>query len=211
MTPNPKPDFSDTAIDTTTGIDADIAILGGGLVGLSLALAFADTRVGAGLRVALVDNNPTDIWSKAKFDGRASAITATSRVMLDTLGVWSAIADHAEPMRDIIVTDSEPGAVAHPVLLKFEAPGGHDSRGTVAAHMIENVRLGAALAQQVTGTGTVLVIAPRQGHRLSARPGQRRTRVGLRAHGQGAAGDRRRWQAVVAARRRQYRDRRLGL
>lgn len=138
-------------------IDADIVILGGGLVGLSMALAFGDSRIGAGLRVALVDNNTPDIWSKSEFDGRASAITAASRTMLEALGVWPDVADHAQPMRDIIVTDSRPGDVSRPVLLKFEPARG---RGDVAAHMVENVRLGSALADRVAATETVVVIAP---------------------------------------------------
>ncbi len=143
--------------EDAAGMPADIAILGGGLVGLSLALAFADTNVGAGLRVVLVDNKAPDVWAATEFDGRASAITAASRTMLDALGVWSGVEQHAQPMHDIVVTDSEPGDVSRPALLTFEH---RDGPGGVAAHMVENIRLGSALADRVAAVDGVQIIAP---------------------------------------------------
>lgn len=72
----------------------DIVIAGGGMVGLAMALALADTS----LRVALVDQKaprpsaelpPLD---EPRFDNRVSALTPASAAFLDELGVWSPLA-----------------------------------------------------------------------------------------------------------------------
>ncbi len=132
---------------------ADIAIIGGGLVGLGLALALDR----AGFRTALVDRAELSTWHDLKFDGRASAITATSRTMLDALGVWAEVADHAQPMNDIVVTDSRPGATARPTLLHFDAEA---KAGEPAANMLENRMLGKALAHAVEASRRITVHAP---------------------------------------------------
>ena len=69
----------------------DVLIAGGGHVGLTLALALR--RAAPSLSVTLVDAaGPTH------HDGRASAIAAAGRRMLETLGVWQAMADEAQPI-----------------------------------------------------------------------------------------------------------------
>jgi 2-octaprenyl-6-methoxyphenol hydroxylase len=135
----------------------DVAIVGGGLVGLAAALALADEAAGAGLRVVLIDRNPLSVWDDITFDGRASAITATSRRMLDMLGVWAAVAEHAQPMTDIVVTDSRPGAAARPTLLRFDTGTG---AGEPASHMVENRHMGQALAGRVSAEPGIAVLAP---------------------------------------------------
>lgn len=132
---------------------ADAAIVGGGLVGMALAMAMDR----AGMRVVLVDRAPLSIWRDAAFDGRASAITASSRAMLDALGAWPRIARHAQPMADIVVTDSRPGAKARPVLLHFDTKA---KDGEAAAFMIENRVLGERLAALVRESPAIEVVAP---------------------------------------------------
>lgn len=157
----------------------DAVVVGGGLVGLAEALALADGGAGAGLTVALVDRNRPAVWSDHGFDGRAVAITATSRRMLDMLGVWEAVADRAQPMTDIVVTDSRPGAVARPTLLQFDTGAG---TGEPASHMVENRHLGQALAARVAAEPGIAVIAP--GSVLSVDRTGARARIALegRAH-----------------------------
>ncbi len=138
--------------ETTSG-QTDIAIVGGGLVGLSLALAM-DL---AGVRTVLVDRSPLSIWHDAAFDGRASAITASSRAMLEALGAWSHIAHHAQPMVDIVVTDSRLGEKARPTLLHFDTDA---KDGEAAAFMMENRVLGERLAALVGESSTIRVVAP---------------------------------------------------
>ncbi|MEM7439554.1 MAG: FAD-dependent monooxygenase [Pseudomonadota bacterium] len=118
--------------------DADIIIVGGGLNGPALGLALA--RIG--LRVTIVDALPAAKRASKKFDGRGYALALTSVRMLQALGVWQGLTDHAQPILDIKVSDGRPGEGASPHHLHFdhreidEGPMGH---------MVEDRYLRAAL------------------------------------------------------------------
>lgn len=105
----------------------DILIVGGGLNGPALALACA----AAGLRVTVVDAVRTDRRRRPGFDGRAYALALTSRRLLSRIGVWDAVADEAQPMLEIKVTDGRAGDGPAPWWLHFdhaeieEGPMGH--------------------------------------------------------------------------------------
>jgi len=72
--------------------DFDIAVVGGGMVGASMALAAAL----GGLRVALLERNePGRDWPQPGYDLRVSALTRASQVMLQNLGAWR----HMQSMR----------------------------------------------------------------------------------------------------------------
>jgi 2-octaprenyl-6-methoxyphenol hydroxylase len=87
-------------------------------------------------------------------DARASAIAAAPRRMFDALGVWGAVADEAQPILDMVVTDSRVDDAARPVFLTF---GGEIEPGEPFAHMIENRRLIAALATKAASAGVNLM------------------------------------------------------
>lgn len=123
---------------------ADIVIAGGGIVGLSLALALR--RSDPGLEIAVVERAAR----AGADDGRASAIAAAAREMLTALGVWSAIADTAQPINEMIVTDSRSGDVVRPVFLTFE---GVLDDGAAFAQMVPNVVLTAALGDAARAAG----------------------------------------------------------
>ena len=80
----------------------DVAIVGGGMVGASLALALAGTRV----RVALIEAVRADAAGQASFDERTTALGNGSQRILDTLGVWAQLAAHAGPVREIQVSEA---------------------------------------------------------------------------------------------------------
>ena len=80
----------------------DVAIVGGGMVGASLALALAGTR----LRVALIEAVRADAAGQASFDERTTALGNGSQRILDTLGVWAQLAVHAGPVREIQVSEA---------------------------------------------------------------------------------------------------------
>ena len=107
--------------------DSDIIIVGGGLNGAVLALAAAQ----AGFSVTLIDRLSTDTLTAPNFDGRAYALALTSCNMLRHLGLWPRLADHAQPMLEIKVTDGRAGEGASPWMLHFdhaeleEGPMGH--------------------------------------------------------------------------------------
>jgi 2-octaprenyl-6-methoxyphenol hydroxylase len=79
----------------------DIAIVGGGMVGASLAVALAPL----GLKIALVEAVPHDSASQPSFDERTTALSNGSRRILETLGVWSGVQSLATPIRKIHVSD----------------------------------------------------------------------------------------------------------
>ena len=120
----------------------DIIVIGAALNGLAAALALGGRNVKRPLDVVVVDRKDPESFASNSFDGRASAITAAARRMFEALGVWQAVAHEAQPMADIIVTDSATPGAARPVLLQF---GPDDMRGGPSSHMIENRHLYAAM------------------------------------------------------------------
>ncbi|QIG48186.1 2-octaprenyl-6-methoxyphenyl hydroxylase [Nordella sp. HKS 07] len=131
---------------------ADILIAGAALNGLAAAVALAGPKALRPLDILILDQADPTKYARDTFDGRASAITASSRRMLDALGVWEAILPHAQPMRDIIITDSKLGATARPALLHF---GEEDHGGEPSAHMVENRHLYGALLDAALASPTV--------------------------------------------------------
>jgi 2-octaprenyl-6-methoxyphenol hydroxylase len=79
----------------------DVAIVGGGMVGASLAAALTPL----GLRVALVESVPLQSESQPSFDERTTALSNGSRRILASMGVWDAVAPEAAPIRRIHVSD----------------------------------------------------------------------------------------------------------
>ena len=87
-------------------MDTDVIILGGGLVGATLALAL-DVH---GLRSIVVDPADPAVMLAAGFDGRASAVASASGRMLDAIGIGSRLAGHGCAIRHIRVSDGlKPG------------------------------------------------------------------------------------------------------
>ena len=113
---------------------ADIAIVGGGLNGLAAALSFGPPAMRSPFRVVLIEE-PEQQGERQEKDGRASAITLSSKRMFQALGIWSDLEGVAEPVRDIIVTDSRRGDASRPVLLHF---GPEALAEKPSAYMVEN-------------------------------------------------------------------------
>ncbi|MFN4140988.1 FAD-dependent monooxygenase [Aestuariivirga sp.] len=123
----------------------DIVVIGAALNGLAAALALGGRSAKRPLDVVVVDAKDPRGFASNNFDGRASAITAAARRMFEALGVWEKVAGEAQPMADIIVTDSATPGGARPVLLHF---GAEDMRGGPSAHMIENRHLYRAMLEE---------------------------------------------------------------
>jgi 2-octaprenyl-6-methoxyphenol hydroxylase len=136
---------------TPMGGDArlDALIAGAGYVGLATAVAMRAAR--PGLRIAIVDAAPAGVWEK---DGRASAVAAAARRMLDRLDVWNDIAPEAQPINEMIVTDSRTSDPVRPVFLTFD---GEVQPGEPFAFMVANRVLNGALRKRAAALGIDLI------------------------------------------------------
>ena len=95
---------------------SQILITGGGLNGATLALALAQ----CGHMVTLIDALPRARREKTGFDGRSYALALASTKFLAQIGLWAELAAHAQPMREIKVSDGLAGQGPSPFFLHFE-------------------------------------------------------------------------------------------
>ncbi|MGI9246859.1 MAG: FAD-dependent monooxygenase, partial [Steroidobacteraceae bacterium] len=134
---------------TTSHPEHDLAIVGGGLVGASLALALAPL----GLRIALLDAvAPGGAEAHPSFDERTTALANGTLRAFRTLGVWHAMEREAAPIRRIHVSDQGRfgGARIDAAEQGLEALG----------YVVPNRVIGAALWQALGRHGNVTTIAP---------------------------------------------------
>ena len=124
----------------------DVVIGGAGFAGLALAIALREA-LGAGFTVTVADPALRHQPSK---DPRATAIAAAARRLFEAIGVWEAVEDRAQPMLDMVVTDSKLDDAVRPTFLTF---GGEVEEGEPFAHMIENRHLIDALVTKAKATG----------------------------------------------------------
>ncbi len=123
-------------------MDTDVIILGGGLVGATLALAL-DVH---GVRSIVIDPADPAVMLAPGFDGRASAIASATGRMLDAIGIGAALAGQGCAIRHIRVSDGlEPGK------LDFKPDEGDGALGT----MYENKLLRRALFDAATAAKNV--------------------------------------------------------
>jgi 2-octaprenyl-6-methoxyphenol hydroxylase len=87
---------------------ADVIIIGGGLIGLTQALALA----AHGITSHVIDRADPAMMTAAGFDGRTSAISSSSMKMLATIGLGGSLAGKGCPIEQIWVSDGlRPGAL----------------------------------------------------------------------------------------------------
>jgi len=130
-----------------------IVIGGGAFAGLALALAL---RQGLGPDLPIIVADPA-LAARPSRDPRASAIVAACRRMFDAIGVWDAVAAEAQPILDMVVTDSKVDDAVRPTFLTF---AGEVEPGEPFAHMVENRRLIDELVQHTEAAGIDLRATP---------------------------------------------------
>lgn len=151
--------------------DSDLLITGGGLNGPALALAAAR----AGLCSTVIDALPEPARKNAAFDGRAYALALASVRLLRNLGVWDRVAENAQPMLEIKVSDGRAGQGASPFFMHFdhaeieEGPMGHMLedrflRRALMEAMTEEPRIAqisndTVTAQEADATGVTVTLA----------------------------------------------------
>jgi len=124
-------------VSARTTTRCDVAIAGGGMVGLSLAAALAKLP----LEVVVIEPVTAEADEQPSFDSRTTALSTGSRRVLEGIDAWTAIAGQATPIRRIHV--SERGVFGTATLTAAEQ--GVASLG----YTIENRLLGKALREGV--------------------------------------------------------------
>lgn len=153
--------------DSSAAADAplavDVAIVGGGLIGATLAVALGS----AGLRVVVVDRVPATVQLEATFDGRTTAIAHGSRRALEAIGLWRHIAAVAEPILDIRISDGrlDPAGGPAPMSLlhlhfDHREVGRRGGDAAPMGHIVENRHIRAALLRRLASLPSVSLLAP---------------------------------------------------
>jgi len=127
----------------------DVVIGGAGFAGLALAIAL---RQGLGETFTVTVVDPALAATPSK-DPRASAIAAAARRLFEAIEVWDAVAGAAQPILDMVVTDSKLDDAVRPAFLTF---GGEVEEGEPFAHMVENRHLIDALVAKAKELGVEL-------------------------------------------------------
>lgn len=145
----------------------DVVVAGGSFAGLALALALAGAR-GGGIDVAVVERRALGA-GPGPADARAFALSGGSRGLLEAIGVWRGIADDAQEVSGIDITDSALGDVMRPVLLSYATIV--DGRPQML--ILEADKLRRALVEAVLAEPRIHVLAPAEARVLGSELGLR--------------------------------------
>jgi 2-octaprenyl-6-methoxyphenol hydroxylase len=140
----------------TVAQPVDVAIVGGGMVGASLAVALAPL----GLKVALIEALAHDSAAQPSFDERTTALSNGSCRILETLGVWSRVLAQATPIRKIHVSDQ-----GHFGFARIDAA---EQGLSAMGYVVPNRALGAALWSLLEADGNVQLHCPAELTRIAA-------------------------------------------
>jgi len=122
----------------------EVIIVGGGMVGLSLALMLAKTNIAVKLLEAIKYPNYDDenlAPYHSSFDARNSALSRRSVQIYQELGLWNALQEHATPILEVNITEQGSFGKAR---LKAE-----QEKVESFGQVIENAWLGRVLLTQV--------------------------------------------------------------
>jgi 2-octaprenyl-6-methoxyphenol hydroxylase len=129
-------------------VEVDVAIVGGGMVGASLAAGLA----GSGRRVLLVESVSFGVLAQPSFDERTTALGNASRRIFEGLGVWQAIAPEAAAIRAIHV--SQAGGFG------FARLRAEEHRIEAFGYVAPNRRIGAALWSRLAASPDLMLRVP---------------------------------------------------
>ena len=133
----------------------EVCIVGAGPVGGTLACRLATQ----GIATAIIDRAPLPPMERPDFDGRAYAIAAGPRRLLEAAGLWDKLPEPTCPIRDIRVTDGRLGRPASKLHLHFATRDLGEAAGPFG-WMVEARSLRVALNAHMAGLPALRVFAP---------------------------------------------------
>ena len=138
------------------GAAYDLLIVGGGMVGASLAIALS----GQGLSIGLVDAHAPGDPAQPGYDDRAIALAWGSRRIFEGMGLWPALAADAEPICEIHVSDRGRFGFTH--------LSAHEEQVPALGYVLTARRIGEALQERLRQCPDLDWIAPAQVTAVSA-------------------------------------------
>jgi 2-octaprenyl-6-methoxyphenol hydroxylase len=133
----------------------DVVISGASFGGLALACGLS-RALGRDFKIALIDRVAQSAVAP-KADSRASALSAASKRMLEVLDIWPLVADVAQPVTGIEITDSTLETGVRPVLLTYDNV---TADGEPATYIVPNSALQAALRRGVESSSSLELFTP---------------------------------------------------
>lgn len=123
----------------------DIVVVGGGMVGASLACALLPAAESLDLNIAVIEAFPLpdneQLEYQPSYDARATALAYGSRSIYEAMGIWEVLKTHLAPIQQIHVSDK-----GHFGATRLNA---HDERVPALGYVIENQWLGQVLLDRL--------------------------------------------------------------
>ena len=126
----------------------DVLIVGGGMVGATMAQALSPLP----LRIGVIEAVPFKSAHQPSYDDRAIALAQGSARVFQSLGLWQALADQVSPIRKIHISDR-----GHFGVTRIDAA---EERVEALGYVVENRVVGAVLAEELPRHDNVELICP---------------------------------------------------
>lgn len=126
----------------------DLVIVGGGMVGASLACSLAPLS----LKIAIIEQYSFKSDSQPSFDDRSTALAYGTRIIFQKMGLWEHIADQVTPIQKIHISDR-----GHFGATRLDS---QDSDVDALGYVIENHALGRGLQYLLGTMPNVVIISP---------------------------------------------------
>lgn len=140
---------------------ADITIVGGGMVGASLALLLSSLNLG--WRIQVIEAFPITAASaddlQPSFDARSTALSHSSREIFEILGLWQTLSNRLADIREVHVSDR--GHIGSARLYAEE------QNLPALGYVVENQWLGSVLMEALQNANNVDIIAPEKVTKVS--------------------------------------------
>jgi len=128
-------------------LTADVLVVGGGLVGGTLACALAHH----GVSTVCVDIESDQALTEEGYDGRSSAIAGACQRIFEAVGIWTHLETDSQPILDIRVTDGD-----SPLFLHYD----HTDVGGPMGWMAENRAIRRAILGRMRELPALTHLAP---------------------------------------------------